>query len=510
MTDWSAGYVTDIGYNLGYYTELNPLRLPLAFLQAGIAFPAIATACELGFGQGVSINMHAAATATSWYGTDFNASQVVHARTLAANEALSCQLYDQPFAQFCQRTDLPEFDFIALHGVWTWISDENRQVIVDFLQRKLRVGGVLYISYYTLPAWVTMLPMRDLLYLYEQRMTAPGLERSERIEQALAFTDRLLACHPAYSEFHPQVMSKWQSIRQNKNIHYLSHEYFNREWQPMPFSRLAEWLSASRLHYVCSAHGPDNRQQDHLTAEQLTFVNGIADLPLRETTLDLMVNRQFRRDYWVKGSRTLPQAEKNALLHRQRVVLTVVHAQALAMAAQSAGRPLPAMQPVLQLLSDHQSRSLAELSERLREQGFSFEQVWEAVAKLLAMNTLQPAQGEAESKAARLATDRLNGRLLDWVLVSDTFGFMASPVTGGGVAISKIERLFLAAYRLGQHTPEGWAGFADQSLSQQGQRLAGDHGEMLTSRAQHVQKLTAMAESFMEQKFPLFRALQVV
>ena len=31
MSDWSAGYVADIGYTHGYYTELNPLRVRLAF-----------------------------------------------------------------------------------------------------------------------------------------------------------------------------------------------------------------------------------------------------------------------------------------------------------------------------------------------------------------------------------------------------------------------------------------------------------------------------------------------
>ena len=32
MTDWTAGYVADIGYTYGYYTELNPLRVRLAVL----------------------------------------------------------------------------------------------------------------------------------------------------------------------------------------------------------------------------------------------------------------------------------------------------------------------------------------------------------------------------------------------------------------------------------------------------------------------------------------------
>ena len=33
MNDWTAGYVADIGYTFGYYAELNPLRIKLAFLN---------------------------------------------------------------------------------------------------------------------------------------------------------------------------------------------------------------------------------------------------------------------------------------------------------------------------------------------------------------------------------------------------------------------------------------------------------------------------------------------
>lgn len=55
MSDWTAGYVADIGYTYGYYKELNPLRMRLAFLNAGIAPPKQAKACELGFGDRKSV-----------------------------------------------------------------------------------------------------------------------------------------------------------------------------------------------------------------------------------------------------------------------------------------------------------------------------------------------------------------------------------------------------------------------------------------------------------------------
>jgi len=69
---WTAGYVADIGYTYGYYTELNPLRARLAFLSAGLVPPRNGTHCELGFGQGVSVNTHAAASGSQWHATDFN------------------------------------------------------------------------------------------------------------------------------------------------------------------------------------------------------------------------------------------------------------------------------------------------------------------------------------------------------------------------------------------------------------------------------------------------------
>jgi hypothetical protein len=57
MYDWTSGYVADIGYTYGYYNELNPNRATLAFLNAGYAPPTLGAHCELGFGQGLSLNI---------------------------------------------------------------------------------------------------------------------------------------------------------------------------------------------------------------------------------------------------------------------------------------------------------------------------------------------------------------------------------------------------------------------------------------------------------------------
>lgn len=163
MTDWTDDTVADIDRPFGYYSELNPQRLRLDFLNTGLQFPTVGTACELGFGQGMSVSLHAAASVVQWFGTDVNPANTQFAQQLTDVSATNAQIFEQAFVEFCNRTDLPDFDYIALHNVWSWMSDENRAVIVDFLRRKLKVGGVVYVSYNTQAGCAAMMPLRDLL-----------------------------------------------------------------------------------------------------------------------------------------------------------------------------------------------------------------------------------------------------------------------------------------------------------------------------------------------------------
>lgn len=320
MSDWTSGYVADIGYIFGYYQELNPLRARLAFLNAGLVPPESGVHCELGYGQGMSANIHAAASASTWFATDFNPAQAAFAQSLAAASGANAHLTDEAFADFCTRADLPEFDSIGLHGIWSWINDENRAIIVDFIRRKLKVGGVLYISYNTQPGWAAMVPMRDLLTEHSEVMGVPGQGIVPRIDAAIDFAEKLLATNPSYLKANPVVAERLKGIKAH-NRNYLAHEYFNRDWLPMPFSRMAQWLEPAKINYACSAHYHDHIDAINLSAEQQTLFKEIPDAMFRETVRDFMVNQQFRRDYWVKGPRKLNPLEQAEAFRVQKVTL---------------------------------------------------------------------------------------------------------------------------------------------------------------------------------------------
>lgn len=511
MSDWTAGYIADINYTYGYYSALNPLRKNLAFLYAGLACPEVGIACDLGFGQGVSVNIHAAASPIAWWGTDFNPAQAGFAQELADASGNGAQLFDQSFAEFCSRPDLPVFDYIGLHGIWSWISDENRTVLVDFVHRRLKPGGVLYISYNTHPGWSAFLPMRHLLSEYASVMDAPGVSIASRIDHALAFAEKFLETKPLYAQNNPQVAARFAAI-QGEDRNYLAHEYFNRSWSPITFAEMAHWLAPAKLGYACSAQYHDHIEKLNLSDVQKEFLSGIPDPMFRESLRDLMVDQLFRRDYWVKGVRRLSSREQAEKLRRQRVILTF-HRPGIVLKV-NGPRGEGSLQeeiydPILDALADHEPRTLGWIEQEVRELGIDFKQVMQAIMMLIGMGALHPAQEESVIAEARTRTDPLNAHLLAISPGMEELTYLASPVTGGGYHVSRFSLLFLLARAQGRKHPDEWAGFAWEILAEQDLKIIHE-GKTLETNEENMAELARRARNFAEKQVPILQSLQII
>jgi SAM-dependent methyltransferase len=510
MTDWTAGYVADIGYTYGYYTELNPLRVQLAFLQAGLAVPQVRAACELGFGQGLSANVHASASTCTWHGTDFNPSQASFAQAAAAAAGAGAQLRDDAFADFCTHPDLPDFDYIGLHGIWSWISDENRAVIVEFIRRKLKVGGVLYISYNTLPGWAAFAPMRHLMTEHAEVLGSEGRGIVSRIDGAMDFATKLLATNPLFSRANPLVGDRLKKMQEH-NRHYLAHEYFNRDWHPMHFATMAEWLEPAKVQWACSANYLDSVEAINLSAEQQAFLAEIPDPMFRQTTRDFMVNQQFRKDYWVKGARRLSALEQATALREQRLMLISHRPDVTLKVTGALGEATlndSVYTPILDLMADHAPRTLGDIEVALKDKGVTFAQLVQAAMVLAGAGHLTPVQSAAAVAAAAPASARLNAWLMDKARGSSDISYLASPVTGGGVTVGRFQQLFLLAASQGQKQPKAWAQFVWDILASQGQRLLRD-GKAMDKPEDNLAELTRQAEEFAVKQLPVLRALGV-
>lgn len=511
MPDWSSGYVADIGYTFGAYCELNPLRVKLAFLNSGLVFPETGTACELGFGQGLSTNIHAAASVTQWSGTDFSPAQAGLAQEMAASSGANLKLYDQAFAEFCARDDLPQFDFIGLHGIWSWVSDEDREVIVDFVRRKLKVGGVLYVSYNVLQGWASMVPVREVMTEFSQVMAATGQHTLSKVEDAVGFLQTLIGHSPSFTAANPTIKGRLAQIK-DVNRNYVAHEYFNRNWTPMSFSAMAKWLEPAKLDFACSAHYMDHLDFVHFNEEQRKILKDIDSPSFRQTVRDFMVNQQFRRDYWVRGARKLRPLQARDLMLLQRVVMTkraedVSLEQKTGQGSFTLNRDI--YQPIIDLLADHKVRTVGQIVEHCSANGSIPTQVFQAVFILASVNAIEAAQDADIVLRAKPQTDKLNRHICNMAIDAGDIAHLSSPVTGGLVSVDKFEQLFLLARARGASKSEEWAEFAHSCLKATNHRINVE-GKPVESEAQQLAELQRIAANFERGNLPVLMALQVV
>ena len=285
LSDRAEGYVTELPYTPGYHEGLDPAFVTRRLHELGFAAPQIRQACELGFGRGINLAVHSVAGTASWWGNDLLHEHVEDLRTLTRGLTNRLQVSAETFADFFARNDLPFFDFIGLHGIWSWVSAENRKRILEFIDRRLRPGGVVYVSYNVLAGWQAVLPLREFLFRETQRPEIISRPLAERIELALQAAQAYVASEPPELANDPEFERHLRRIRPQHKA-YLAHEYFNRDWAPVSFTEMANAMGSIGLVHAGQTTGGVVRAAD-FAAEEAN---------------DQRLRRSFRRDLWLRPS----------------------------------------------------------------------------------------------------------------------------------------------------------------------------------------------------------------
>jgi hypothetical protein len=508
MSDWTEGYVSAIDYTLGYYAELNPARVRLAFLMAGLEPPTIAQACELGFGQGVSLAIHAAAGAAAWHGNDFNPGHVLHASRLVEASAAPARLTDQAFREFARRDDLPQFDYIGLHGVWSWISDDNRQAILDFIRKNLRVGGVVYCSHNVLAGWARFLPLRE--YMMDCLPSDAGRSDPEAIRAAVAQLDKLAGLRARFIEGDSRITDTI-ALLMKADPRYIAHEYLNRDWRPMSFADAGRLLSQAKLTYACSANLQDHAESTYLHTEQKKLLDAAPSVAHRENLRDLFMNRRFRQDYWVRGARKLALRPHTEAIRSLEFMLTVDTETAEGKIAANIGiskLPEAGYKALINRLADHQRHSFGALAEAMAAEKLTPPNVSQMLMMLCHRGHAALCQPEPVAEAARAATDRLNSHIMQASRARSGINALASPVTGGGIGIGRIDQLLLLGHREGARSAGQLAAFVWSCLSEQGERLVRE-GKTIETPEENLDLLRKQAEVFVSKPLKVLQALRI-
>ncbi|NLX15909.1 MAG: methyltransferase, partial [Ramlibacter sp.] len=370
----------------------------------------------------------------------------------------------------------------------------------------LRLGGVLYISYNVLPGWSAQAPVRHLLAQHAAVMGAPGENSVQRVNASLEFCGKVLE----HSPFRAQLQPLLDSLAE-QNRHYLAHEYFNRDWAPMHFSDMANWLTPAKLNYAGSAQALHNLDTFDLRPDQRELLAGIGDPLFRETVRDYLVNRRFRTDLWVKGARRLSPAEVAHRWDQQQVQLLQARDQVTLTLDTAQGKLQLLSQyyePVLDLLADLRPHAVAELRDALRDRVMPND-LHEVLAVLHGRQQLALVQNQAQQEAVSARCQAFNQYMRTRAMTNGDIACLLSPATGGCFTVGRLPQVFMEGWRKeALRDAEQLADYAWNILQPQGQRMMRD-GQVLEAEADNLQELRKLAEAFLNE-LPRYQALQLV
>jgi len=305
-----VGYVTDTTYADTFFRELSPAWLNYVATLNGAAprpLDAPFSYLELGCGFGTSSVTNAGAyPQASFHAVDLNAAHIETGRAYAhrlgiGNVQWHARSFDDRLA-----SDLPQFDFIVLHGVYSWVDAPARAVIRRIIARLLLPGGLLYVSYNALPGWSHELPLRKLLIELADGRDGTAAERSEG---AAAVMNRLSAAGLRYFTANPAAKPAADAYARGEG-RYLAHEFMNEAWEPFYAVDVADEFESIGLHAVGSATLANNHLPLIVDAAAAEAIAALPTVRQQQLAIDFAINQRFRRDVFMRADDSPPDVRR--------------------------------------------------------------------------------------------------------------------------------------------------------------------------------------------------------
>jgi hypothetical protein len=170
----------------------------------------------------------------------------------------------------------------------------------------------------------------------------------------------------------------------------------------------------------------------------------------------MILARQFRRDVFVKGRVSLGEAEARARWLATRFALTTpgtVSDMTFDTALGKLQLSPELHDPLIDILAQGPA-TLHDIIERLPAPRPGWVSLTDVIKVLVGRGDVQPCLPAAGDSRREASTRAFNGALLARATESAEFGYLASPMTGGGVRVSRFTQMYLLAQRQGIADPK--------------------------------------------------------
>ena len=515
MSDWGEGYITDIAYTSGFYRELTPVHVAFSALCRGRDPGPVLQArhvLDLGFGMGFGLVVTAAANPDVHFeGIDFNPRHAANAQALVdAAQLTNVTVGEASFQQMAGRAreGQHDVDLIVLHGILSWVSAEARDAILEIARKRLKPGGLLYVSYNCMPGLAHVVPLQHLL-IANGRQT--GGTSHDKVTAGIELLKALKA-DGALLFKSMNIANQFLDRLKTRDKTYLAHEYFNANWSVFHVADVAEMMARGKLDYVASATIIENFDRLSVPEAIRGRIAATADPVFAETLRDAASNKAFRRDIYGRGAAQLLGSERAALLGEMQFILVTPRSDVKYKVLTPLGE-LSVRADVGDRIADLLATKPATFAEILPLFGDAGgNAALETLAMLVQSQQVSPVRtgGFADETVDPEPARRLNAVIAQKAWGGRTYSTLSSPVLGSGLGVAPRDLPMLSAVLAGRSdSAQAVTDHILEKMRHYGSEWVAD-GKTITDPAELRTSVYEKAEGFLAQRLPLWRRLKIV
>ncbi len=434
--------------------------------------------CELHSASAVTTALLAAANPYGdFHAIDPRPEMIAAGRELARDGQARNLTFHEGGIEAALQMNLPEFDYIVVHGIYSWVPLKERALVLAFLRKFLKPGGAVYVTYNAKPGANRMEPFRRLF-----REVGRGMR--------LDIGQRLLATRDLYQRLSdvrapglagalpPQALANLSNMPQNA----IAADYANEFEDSLYVTEVVSDFAA--IDCVLAGTAEMSESLSVLMGHE-PFKAILERLPTpvgRELAKDYLLDTSYRHDVFVRGGRRLAADNREAVLGGMAFALEQPPAMTRYERRLALGElkfDNPHAQAIVATLADG-PHTLGELIERALGRGDEPDAVVGNLHALLLASQIRPVYRGTRDAAngARTMAAAVRKR----ALTPEAIGFLPS-ANGTGFAVPVVDQLLMDA---GEGDADSVVGRVVERIEAEGQ--SANRGE-LEKRAKVFQRI---------------------
>ena len=298
------------GFN--YFKELSPVNLNyVAALNSiePINIDKDFTYCDLSCGNGLTINICAASYPQGkFFGIDADPEHIHHAQSTAKKAGLNNVTFLCHTLSESSIENLPGADFIVLHNVFSYTSENTRNQILKIIRKKLNPQGLFYVNYNAMPGWAISMPLREAVKQYTDNITGNA---REKVKEGLSYLKLLSLENTEIFSKNLTARRYLDSILQESHD-YVAYEYLQEYCHAFYFKDVNSFFKTIDMEFVGSMPFYLNHKPFTIPQECIKYYGSVDDREFLEMQKDFIANSFFRQDIYANNKKhTLTPTERD-------------------------------------------------------------------------------------------------------------------------------------------------------------------------------------------------------